>query len=54
MGAMLIFSEGELIVRDDLKYPEGVLVVDGRDARGDLLVRVTYRPEVRVTPARGR
>ena len=39
MGAMLIFFEGELIVRDDLKYPEGVLVVDGRDARGDLLVR---------------
>jgi|GEM_PF-4775002 hypothetical protein len=36
---MLIFFEGELIVRDDLKYPEGVLVVDGRDARGDLLVR---------------
>ena len=39
MGPMLIFFEGELIVRDDLKYPEGVLVVDGRDARGDLLVR---------------
>jgi hypothetical protein len=39
MGAMLIFSEGELIVRDDLKYPEGVLVVDGRGARGGLLVR---------------
>ena len=39
MAAMLIFSEGELIVRDDLKYPEGVLLVDGRDARGGLLVR---------------
>ena len=39
MRAMLTFSEGEVIVRDDLKYPEGALVVDGVDAQGSLLVR---------------
>jgi hypothetical protein len=38
MGAMLIFFEGELIVRDDLKYPEGVLLVGGRNARRPVFV----------------
>ena len=33
-----MFTQGEVIVRDDLKYPEGAVVVDGIDARGHLLV----------------
>jgi len=35
---MPIFSQGEIIVRDGLKYPDGALVVDGIDERGHLLV----------------
>jgi len=31
---MNVFSEGEVIVRDDLKYPDGALVVDGLDEEG--------------------
>jgi hypothetical protein len=34
---MKTLSSGEVVVRDDLKYPEGALVVDGFDANGDLL-----------------
>lgn len=34
---MNVFSEGEVIVRDDLKYPDGALVVDGLDAEGCML-----------------
>ena len=32
------FQKNEIIVRDDGKYPDGALVVDGRDASGALLV----------------
>jgi hypothetical protein len=35
---MATFSQGEVIVRDDLKFPDGALVVDGLDSRGCLLV----------------
>ena len=31
------FGKNEIIVRDDGKYPEGALVVDGYDAQGNLL-----------------
>jgi hypothetical protein len=34
---MNVFSEGEVIVRDDLKYPDGALVVDGLDEEGCML-----------------
>ena len=33
-----MFTQGEIIVRDDLKYPDGAVVVDGLDTRGRLLV----------------
>ncbi len=33
-----MFTKGEIIVRDDLKYPDGAVVVDGLDIRGRLLV----------------
>ena len=33
-----MFTQGEIIVRDDLKYPDGAVVVDGLDTRGQLLV----------------
>jgi hypothetical protein len=33
-----MFTQGEIIVRDDLKYPEGAVVVDGLDKKGHLLV----------------
>jgi hypothetical protein len=36
--SMPMFTQGEIIVRDDLKYPEGAVVVDGLDTRGRLLV----------------
>ena len=32
------FQKNEIIVRDDMKYPEGALVVDGYDASGTMLV----------------
>jgi hypothetical protein len=35
---MPMFTREEIIVRDDLKYPEGAVVVDGIDERGHLLV----------------
>jgi len=35
---MPMFTQGEIIVRDDLKYPDGAVVVDGLDTRGRLLV----------------
>jgi hypothetical protein len=35
---MPMFTEGEIIVRNDLKYPDGAVVVDGMDERGHLLV----------------
>jgi len=34
---MNTFSEGEVIVRDDLKYTDGALVVDGVDEEGCML-----------------
>jgi hypothetical protein len=37
-GDMSAFSQGEVIVRDDLKFPDGALVVDGLDDHGCLLV----------------
>lgn len=33
-----MFTQGEIIVWDDLKYPDGAVVVDGLDSRGHLLV----------------
>jgi hypothetical protein len=33
-----MFTQGEIIVRDDLKYPDGAVVGDGLDTRGRLLV----------------
>ena len=33
-----MFTQGEIIVRDDHKYPDGAVVVDGIDERGHLLV----------------
>ena len=36
--SMPMFTQGEIIVRDDLKYPDGAVVVDGLDTRGRLLV----------------
>jgi hypothetical protein len=35
---MPMFTQGEIIVRNDLKYPDGAVVVDGIDERGHLLV----------------
>jgi hypothetical protein len=35
---MPMFTQGEIIVRNDLKYPDGAVVVDGIDERGRLLV----------------
>jgi hypothetical protein len=35
---MPVFPQGEIIVRNDLKYPDGAVVVDGMDERGLLLV----------------
>jgi hypothetical protein len=34
---MNVFSEGEVLVRDDLKYPDCALVVDGLDEEGCML-----------------
>jgi len=34
---MFMFAQGEIIVRNDLKYPDGALVVDGVDDQGCLL-----------------
>ena len=34
---MIAFSEGDIVVRDNAKYPEGALVVDGIDENGALL-----------------
>lgn len=31
------FDNGEIIIRDDLAYPDGALIVDGFDASGSLL-----------------
>jgi len=33
-----MFTQGEIIVRNDLKYPDGAVVVDGMDQKGRLLV----------------
>jgi hypothetical protein len=33
-----MFTRGEIIVRNDLQYPDGAVVVDGIDERGHLLV----------------
>ena len=35
---MPMFTQGQMIVRDDHKYPDGAVVVDGIDSRGYLLV----------------
>ncbi len=35
---MPMFTQGEIIVRDDHKYPDGAVVVDSIDERGHLLV----------------
>ena len=35
---MPMFTQGEIIVRDDHKYPDGAVIVDGIDERGHLLV----------------
>jgi len=36
---MPMFTQGEIIVRDDLKYPDGAFVVVGLDKFGRLLVQ---------------
>ncbi len=33
-----MFTQGKIIVRDDHKYPDGAVVVDGIDSHGHLLV----------------
>ena len=34
IGGMPMFTQGEIIVRDDLKYPDGAVGVDSVDERG--------------------
>ncbi len=53
-GGMLRVAIPAGVGRGEIVRIAGEGLPKPRGGRGDLLVRVTYRPEVRVTPARGR
>jgi DnaJ-class molecular chaperone len=53
-GGMLRVAIPACVGRGEIVRIAGEGLPKPRGGRGDLLVRVTYRPEVRVTPARGR